>query len=298
MRSRLMLGPVMVVMLLLGLWADEWLDLQTAPAWARWGGKETWPPGTLLFLVCVAMSVWASRELAGMLMDKGIQASKRVMTTAALIGLVVSCLVPSSMAAVDAVAIVSTAAMVVMGGSIIFFCRHKTVQGVVAATGGSLLAFVYLGLMFGFLLAIRREHSAWTVLWAVLVTKSCDIGAYFTGRAIGRHKLIPWLSPGKTWEGLVGGVVMAVIVAYFGWWLVRPSGQGPPAWWLGVVPGVVLGLIGQIGDLFESVLKRDAGRKDSGQTIPGFGGVLDVLDSPLLAAPFAFWWIRYLDTLP
>ncbi len=295
MRNRLLLGPLMILILLAGLWFDEFLDARTAPPWARWQGKETWPPGLILFFFSAAMSLWAARELAAILLEKSILTSKRMMSFAALFGLVVSCLVPSWLSAVDAVAVVSTAAMMVLGVSIVFFCRHRTVEGVIAATGGTLLAFVYLGLMFGFLLAIRRENTAWVVVWVVLVTKACDIGAYFTGRAFGRHKLIPWLSPGKTWEGFIGGLLLACITAYFGWWIVRPAGEGPPAWYLGVVPGLLLGAVGQAGDLFESVLKRDAGKKDSGGSIPGFGGILDVLDSPLLAAPFAYWWLRSLN---
>ena len=158
-----------------------------------------------------------------------------------------------------------------------------------------MFAFVYLGLMFGFLLALRREHSAWVVAGVLLITKSCDIGAYFTGRSIGRHKLIPWLSPGKTWEGLFGGIVTAGLVAVGALWLYRRSfgvtGIGAMQWPYAALVGGLFALSGQAGDLLESVFKRDAGVKDSGQSLPGFGGVLDVLDSILLTAPVAFWWL-------
>jgi phosphatidate cytidylyltransferase len=117
--------------------------------------------------------------------------------------------------------------------------------------------------------------------------KSTDIGAYFGGRALGRHKLIPWLSPGKTWEGLVCGVLTAGLVgALLARWIHLPT--FPLPWWKGFVFGMVIGGIGQLGDLLESLMKRDAEVKDSGKLIPGFGGVLDVIDSPLLAAPFAY----------
>ncbi|MBS0196327.1 MAG: phosphatidate cytidylyltransferase [Planctomycetes bacterium] len=293
MRSRLIFGPLMIVLILGGMWLDQWVDAQPLPAWAVTPSRSTWPPGTCIFLICLLMSVWASRELAQMLIDKGITASKRIMTLAAVLGLVVSCLVPTGLNVVDTVAVVASAAVAVLAISIIFFSRHKTVEGVLAATGGALLAFVYLGLMFGFLLAIRREHSVWALLWTILVTKSCDIGAYFTGRAVGRHKLIPWLSPGKTWEGLAGGLALSAIVACLLLaWVIPPERSH---WWMGILPGIILGLVGQAGDLFESVFKRDAGIKDSGHSLPGFGGVLDVLDSPLLAAPFAYWWLRLMD---
>jgi phosphatidate cytidylyltransferase len=147
--------------------------------------------------------------------------------------------------------------------------------------------------MFGFLLALRREHSAWVVAGIVLVTKSCDTGAYFTGRAIGRHKMIPWLSPGKTWEGLAGGMITAALVAIGGVALYRhfagESGVGAIPFWNAAIIGALFAVSGQAGDLLESVFKRDAGVKDSGRTIPGMGGVLDVLDSILLTAPVAFW---------
>ncbi|MHC4589988.1 MAG: phosphatidate cytidylyltransferase, partial [Planctomycetota bacterium] len=115
------------------------------------------------------------------------------------------------------------------------------------------------------LLALRRSHSAWIVVGVVVATKACDTGAYFTGRAVGRHKLIPWLSPGKTWEGLIGGVALATAV------------------------GLALAAASRLGDLAVSLFKRGAGMKDSSTMLPGLGGVLDVLDSPLMVAPVAYW---------
>jgi phosphatidate cytidylyltransferase len=163
--------------------------------------------------------------------------------------------------------------------------------GVVASAGGTLLAFVYLGLMSGFLLAIRREHSVWVLAWVILTTKACDIGAYFAGRSLGRHKLISWLSPGKTWEGLAGGLVASAVIGAAGLALVRRVEPGLPPWWTGFIAGALFGLTGQFGDLIESLFKRDAGIKDASSVLPGFGGVLDVLDSPLMVAPVAYWWL-------
>ena len=158
------------------------------------------------------------------------------------------------------------------------------------------MSFVYLGLMFGFVLAIRREHSVWVLLWIILVTKSADIGAFATGKLIGRHKLILWLSPGKTWEGLIGGVVLAAAVGAAGLaalksWGLTPQETLPPAW-TGAAAGVLFGLTGVLGDLIASLFKRDAGLKDASHVLPGFGGVLDVLDSALLVAPVAYWWVQ------
>jgi phosphatidate cytidylyltransferase len=123
----------------------------------------------------------------------------------------------------------------------------------------------------------------------IFVTKSADIGAYFTGRLIGKHRMSPVISPKKTWEGLAGGVVLSVAVAVALNRLVAPvlGGDGMAAAF-----GVVVGLAGVLGDLAESLIKRDCRRKDASQTVPGFGGILDVVDSVLFAAPVAYWWLR------
>jgi phosphatidate cytidylyltransferase len=288
LRHRLLLGPVLIAAMILISWLDQTLE------------RRGMPPGSALFPVMVLASVMASRELSRILKDKGIQASKRVMTTASITGLLVSCIVPETWPATLAVAAVSSAAVGALLISLRFYSRHRTVEGAVAAAGGTLLSFVYLGLMFGFVLAIRRHHSVWLLLWIILTTKSSDIGAFATGKAIGRHKLILWLSPGKTWEGLFGGIALSAIVGAAGLWclkqfdLVSPE-RVPPAW-TGAVAGLIFGLTGVIGDLIASLFKRDAGLKDAGHVLPGFGGVIDVLDSALLVAPVAFWWVALVHT--
>jgi phosphatidate cytidylyltransferase len=164
--------------------------------------------------------------------------------------------------------------------------RRQRVEGAMANAGGTLLTIVYLGVLPGFFLPICMTHNAWMMLAIIGVVKAADIGAYITGHAIGRHKLIPWLSPGKTREGFVGGLVLAgaagavLAVCFKGF-----------TWPQGLVAGLLLGAVGQLGDLLESLLKRDAGVKDSGR-VPGFGGILDILDSPLLAAPVAYWLLK------
>ncbi len=290
MRERLLLGPVLIAVLIGGLWLDEWVGGRAAP-WLGEGQKL--PPGAVVLIFCALLAVLAARELAAIFASKGVEASKRILTTAALLGLGACCLVPSDVSASTAVGAVASSAVLVLIMSLGFYSRHKSVEGVAAATGAALVAFVYLGLMLGFLPAIRRDHSAWVLLWVLLVTKSCDIGAYFAGKAFGRHKLIPWLSPGKTWEGLVGGVLMSAAVSVAGLEVLRGWGAiaGVPLW-AAVIPGVLFAVVGQTGDLLESMLKRDAGIKDSGKVLPGFGGVLDVIDSPLLVAPLAFWVLR------
>lgn len=129
----------------------------------------------------------------------------------------------------------------------------------------------------------------WLTIWLT------DIGAYFGGRLFGRHKLIVRVSPGKTWEGAVTGTVLAVA----GIWLLSPwlaSLHGFPGGWAAAAFALAVSVVGQIGDLVESVLKRHGGVKDSGRLLPGHGGVLDRFDSALFAAPVAslllMWLLR------
>jgi phosphatidate cytidylyltransferase len=288
-----MLGPILILALIGLIWLDDATDPIATPEWlhALWG-RAAFPRGTLLFVVFVPIAFQAARELAKILRDKQITASTRITVGAALAGLAVSVFVPSSEQAITSVAISSSAAAIVLLASLAFYSRNKTVEGVVAACGGALLAFVWLGLMGGFLLAVRREHSAWMLLWILAVTKSCDIGAYFTGRKIGKRQLVHWISPGKTWEGLIGGAVVSACVGALGAFLLVWSGnEVGPYWSNGALAGAIFGVIGQTGDLIASIFKRDAGIKDAGRILPGFGGVLDLVDSPLLVAPVAYWWL-------
>jgi len=161
--------------------------------------------------------------------------------------------------------------------------RHR-LDAALARVGATLLAVAYLGVGAAVILAIRVDKGVPALILFLAAVKCTDIGAYFTGSAVGRHKLIPWLSPGKSWEGLFGGLAAAAGVSMMVVWLfdMRMS----LAWAAGF--GVIVGAVGQFADLCESLLKRSARIKDSGALVPEFGGVLDVLDSPLLAAPAAW----------
>ena len=295
------MGPLMILALVGALWLDEHTDRTPMPGWARehWPGDfTTWPPNMVLFPLCLLLVVLAARELAAMFKAGGIRASRRWLGFAAALGLCVSVVVPIRSSPLDAVALVATAASAALEVSLLWHIRDRSLSGATAAAGAAGFAFIYLGLMAGFVLALRRDQSAWVILFVVMIVKSCDIGDYFAGRTLGRHKLIPWLSPGKTWEGLVGGVALAALVGMGVTILsrrlhlpenARPVGFSDLQLWQSALLGGGFGLLGQGGDLFESVLKRDAGIKDSGKSLPGFGGVLDVADSVLLVAPIAYW---------
>ena len=128
---------------------------------------------------------------------------------------------------------------------------------------------------------LRAENNgAWLILMVVFIIAAADIGAYFTGRAVGKRKLAPNVSPGKSWEGVVGGMVFAVIIGMaFNWVFGRDQ------WFILLLILIPTALISVIGDLLESMVKRHRGVKDSSQLLPGHGGVLDRIDGLVAAAP-------------
>jgi phosphatidate cytidylyltransferase len=168
---------------------------------------------------------------------------------------------------------------------------------------------MYLGLLPCFFAQLRwlypvghagsRHAGSVALALAVFVPKCCDIGAYFTGRLIGRHKMTPTLSPKKTWEGAAGGLTLAAVTA------IAIDRLGPVQllrsnWLLEIAFGLTVGLAGMLGDLAESLIKRDCQSKDASHAVPGFGGVLDVVDAVVFAAPVAYGWltlISVMDTL-
>lgn len=152
----------------------------------------------------------------------------------------------------------------------------------------------YLGLLACFLVQLRWlpdpaavQRGSLALALTIFVPKMGDTGAYFTGRLLGKHKMSPVLSPKKTWEGAAGGMTAAVLTT------VGLNRLGPAL--AGGLPveigfGLTVGLAGLLGDLAESLIKRDCQKKDASQIMPGFGGVLDVIDALLFAAPVAYAW--------
>ena len=171
--------------------------------------------------------------------------------------------------------------------------RFRRPGGNLARLAGAAFALLYVGLMLRFAVALRFCGMGVFASW-IIVTKMSDTGAYTVGRLIGRHKMAPLISPGKTIEGAAGGLVFACLGAWasFRWLIPHMDGSsGATAWWGWLAFGLLVGGAGMLGDLAESLLKRDVGRKDSSDWLPGFGGVLDIVDSLLLSAPVAwFCW--------
>lgn len=181
---------------------------------------------------------------------------------------------------------------------------HQTMENIAT----TLMILFYGGGLAGFIVKLRMEIGAFEgvllVMFFILIVKMTDTGAFFAGMHWGRHKMIPWLSPKKTWEGFWGGLITAILVSIGVGTLLLAGGLLPESanalgypWGL-LLFGLLMALVSVAGDLCASLLKRDAAVKDSGNSLPGLGGVLDILDSPLLAAPVAwFFWTRLMPKL-
>jgi phosphatidate cytidylyltransferase len=167
--------------------------------------------------------------------------------------------------------------------------RYESPGRSIANLSATILAYVYVGLLMTFVVALPGLIA---LLSLIVVVKMGDTGAYTIGRLVGRHKMTPRLSPGKTWEGAGGATLFAVLGAWavFGLLAPRMNPAAAPSLeaWRWIAYGLIVGTAGLLGDLAESLLKRDAGLKDSSSWMPGFGGVLDLMDSILLAAPIAY----------
>jgi len=149
--------------------------------------------------------------------------------------------------------------------------------------GLAILGALYPGLLISALVPLRQlQHGFWWVFLALTVTWANDTGAYFAGRALGRHKLYPRISPSKTWEGAAGGTLASILGAC----IVQHFALPAITWQTAALIGAGAAVLGPLGDLSESMLKRAFGAKDSGRLLPGHGGLLDRIDALLFNAPF------------
>ncbi len=294
LKNRLTYGPIMLAGLFGLLWLDAAFETWTAGAIDSRGGR-TGIGGVGLVLLLIIILPLATRELARLFAAEHVK-PYRVTSTFGSVCLVLHAF-GTQFPQFQPIAGSTLAFIIVFVMLLAAFQRAlvRQTQDAITHMAGTVLATLYLGGLSWFLIALRVKQSFWedgsirfvgttmTILMILLVVKFTDIFAYFGGRAIGRHKLISWLSPGKTWEGLICGLIGASLVG-----LACAPRVANLEWWKAMIFGVVIGGVGQLGDLLESMMKRDAEVKDSGALIPGFGGVLDVIDSPLLAAPFAY----------
>jgi len=199
----------------------------------------------------------------------------------------------------------------VLLGVMVAQLRRPRIEEALASISGTFFGVFYVGWLFSHTIVLRNFHEvvtskmgpaaaalhgpgsgAYYVVFAAVCLVACDAGAYFAGRRFGRRKLAPQISPGKTVEGAIGGLLVGTLAgplvrAVFG--VLWPDLIGGFGWGASLVFGFLLALVGIVGDLVESLLKRDAAVKDAGGLLPGMGGLLDRLDSPLLGIPLMYY---------
>ena len=287
---RLFSAAALIVPLLTVIWLDDQYN----------AGR----PGIWLCPIAVIVGVMACQEVNWLLSRKGLAVSRLPNLLATFSVLFVSlapllwieypvdCVIGkpgwSLLGMALAVAIIFTSELI----------RYREPGESLTRLATGLFAAVYSGLLLSFLIQLRFLHDGRIGLLAliatILIVKLSDAGAYFVGRAIGKNKLAPHLSPGKTIEGFCGGLMFAMGGAWavHSWLLptfAPDTSVGSLVWYL--VYGVTLAIAGVLGDLSESLMKREAREKDSSRWLRGLGGVLDVIDSMLSTAPVSFaWW--------
>lgn len=262
------------------------------------------PPGAWLFPLALAAAIAGAQEVASLLASGGHPPRKLVLYFGTLLVMASNAVPffawkPPADYWLAALGWPMAAFTVVVLATLVceIYCYEHPGKSIVAL-GLSVFAVAYVGLLLSFALQLRvlggPAEGLLALLSTIAVVKSGDTGAYTVGRLVGRHKMSPLVSPGKTWEGAAGAILFATLAA----WLCLtylPAALGtsdPLPTWYWMVFGPIVGLAGLLGDLSESLLKRDMGRKDSSTWLPGFGGVLDVIDALLFAAPIAYFcWL-------
>lgn len=189
----------------------------------------------------------------------------------------------------------------VLGLCVRQFVSTTNTAGILAIST-TLFGLMYVPWLLNFIQKINYfpglgEHGKFYVLYFIVVTKLSDVGAYVTGSLIGRHKMIPRISPGKTWEGFGGALVWSTVASLIFVHLAGPHLPGMRTLHA-VILGIILSASAVVGDLIESLFKREAGVKDSGRLFPGIGGILDLLDSLLFNAPLMYLYLRHVLTHP
>lgn len=187
----------------------------------------------------------------------------------------------------------------VLGLCVVRFFSRSNTNGILAIAT-TLFGLMYVPWLLNFIQKINffpgiNGNGKYYVLYYIVVTKFSDSGAYAVGSLIGRHKMIPRISPGKTWEGFVGALVISTGASLLFAHLAAGRLAGM-TWAHATILGIILSVSAVLGDLIESLFKREAGVKDSGKLFPGIGGILDLLDSLLFNAPLMYLYLRHVLT--
>jgi phosphatidate cytidylyltransferase len=168
--------------------------------------------------------------------------------------------------------------------ALIFLRLRQGTDGYVRDTSASIFVAAYLPLMIGFaMLMLRADNGPARIVAFIALTVASDIGGYVAGVLFGRHPIAPAISPKKSWEGLIGSLLLESVVGALLFYYVFDA-----PWWQGVIVGIVMTIVATLGDFAESAIKRDLGVKDMGTIVPGHGGMMDRLDS-LLPNAFVAW---------
>ena len=292
LRWRLLLGTL-IIALLVGL---SWLDHRASV------------PGIWLFPVLVGFCLLGSSELLQLAGSAGIRPIPWVVHLGNL-AIVTSNWGPlvfrgaqagsSQLTRVEPWGLCSSGEWVLLafGASVLLafvgeMGRYRKPGGVTLNLAGTVFALAYVGVLLSCAVQLRLIWGVGSLASLLIVVKMGDTGAYAVGRLIGRHPMAPVLSPKKTIEGAIGALAFACLASWatFRWVVPFTTNDAatPGPWWGWLVFGLLIGTVGMLGDLAESLIKRDVEQKDSGSWVPGFGGVLDMLDSVLLAAPVAY----------
>lgn len=251
-----------------------------------------WFGGWWAFAAAALVMVLSIRELHMMMMREGYHPVILVSLALSFLFLVAAMLPPPQRLLLLEIGI-SVALLVSF--PILFF--RKKLDGAMVDWSLTIAIAVYLGWPISFLLLVRGyqvglSHGLWWLLALFGGVWGFDSGAFFAGHFFGRHKLAPDISPGKTWEGVFGGLIFSVIAAL----LFTTLPLGVP-WYLAVLLGVLIGVAATLGDLAESLIKRQTHVKDSGQFLPGHGGLLDRIDSLLFAVLVIYIFAQLLGQL-
>jgi len=303
-------------------------DIDAAVTWRDGPIGSLLRHGSVLPLTFFVVILAGARELDRLLRSKGARPCSKFSYLMIVLVLAVPWLSPSGLLGSGVAeseglmwSIVCVMATMIGAGTLVVLRRDT--NDALRDVGATVLIVTYLGFLSSFGLHLRCSQDvpgyegAWLLLITVIVTKSSDIGAYFAGSTLGRHKLIPEVSPGKSVEGMVAGLIgsalMAMALVAAGRYAATQtsaasevdqlvgllqemtrsfSTPAPDSAFSPMVRamlfGVAMSVAGQIGDLIESSFKRDAAIKDSGRILPRFGGILDLVDSPVVSMPVAW----------
>ena len=297
--KRLASAAVIITVMILTLRLDYWLGTDAALR----------KPGLLLAALAILVAAMAADELAAMFANAASRVNRITLLIAAVVMVAIT-VTPALWESYPADCVLGrfgfglsglvAGFVIVMFGEMISFQAVGDGQGeVIDRLGRNALALIYLNMLMTFLMAHRyldrNAVGLMTIVTMLTTVKMSDAAAYFAGRSFGTVKLAPALSPGKTVQGSLGGLVGGCLGAGLIVWFISPVligvELGQPWWWV-FLYGTLVTLAGMFGDLAESLLKRDSGTKDSSTWLPGLGGVLDVIDSLVFAAPVSFMlWI-------